>query len=255
MLLEIIREIFGKKPKKSIGVTQPRRSEQKRVVQVRPEITPAQTAPAPIDRPTPRKTQIELRIEIERQMNEYRTQLSQAHTFEECFDLYQNVNAEIDDEEFCSEILKKALEFASNPTECEEIFQAATGIVSKNAAEKMESIFLEKIATATSSIQCIDIREEAESSFQLELDSDTVYKKAVSLLQSDDDFYAILEGFELDEDEKRPLYTQYLQLISTIEKCEEIWNEVGVDTQIGRDAILRASDLIRIERTPTQSEM
>lgn len=249
MLLDIIREIFAKKPKKVTSTKHPSRIEQKRAVEVRPEITPTQIAPI-LEHTPPRKTQIELRIELERQLSEYRTQLNHARTFEECFDLYENVNSEINNEDFCNEILKKALEFASSPNQYEEIFQVASGAVSTSAAEKLESIFLERIANATSSTECIDIRDEAYNSFELELDSDTVYKKAMSLMQSEDDLNVILEGFELNDDEKRPLFAQYLKIVSTIEKCEEIWNEEGVDTEIGRDAILRASELIQIERVP-----
>ncbi len=182
--------------------------------------------------------------------DELREQLRSAADFSACIEIYHEAYAMREDEGISTLALEKALALATTAEEFQVVYDSAgDSDLEKKAAEKQEQVFLERIDRATTTSECIDIENEADNDFNLEIDADAVVKKALSLATSASDCRIILEDRDFDDPEDntllREIYEKMVLFFTTVDECEELWDEEGTDSIAGTLAIVRAAEIIR----------
>ena len=188
---------------------------------------------------------------------EFRKRLQVSTTFAECWEVVEECSEE---ESLLNEALEKALSLANTDQECDDVrqHQYCPDSLSEMAQSRIVKFFLTKLEKATSSSEVIDIETEAHDSFEVELDSDMIVRKALFLAKNVGDCQSIIDDRSWDNDEDDgsldEIFAKMITFFATVEECEELWNEEGIDTKSGRVAICRAAEIIRSEIDSEDSE-
>jgi len=92
--------------------------------------------------------------------------------------------------------------------------------------------------------ELIELSDELDESYSgFEKQEDALLERAFSLVENADDCQKIVDrtGHELEE---RAMLRK-VDFLTCVEDCQEIWDDKGVDSDIGMAAICRAADIIR----------
>ncbi len=208
--------------------------------------------------------EVEVPSTDEASKDELKTRLATANDFNSCVQIADEA-AENDFEELEDLALRKALELASTPEECQEVYDRSPqdGEVEKLSTDKQEGFFLRRLEGATTVAECLKIEREANSDFDFTLDLGIVINRALELASSADECMDILEDRDFDDDENNDEHVEledrvYMKLIgffTTVDECVEFWGDYENDAPYFRAAVCRAADIIRSRTCPVCGTM
>ncbi|MDB5194359.1 MAG: hypothetical protein JWN50_373 [Parcubacteria group bacterium] len=174
--------------------------------------------------------------------------LKVATSFDECMSIANECSS---DSEVVNVALEKALSLATTSTECKDALEGWTLEDTLDDAFRNKLVELAQIEldNATSVEVYFEKYDEVRDYFDLE-DSD--YEVVLGLAATQEECETVYERATDDVDATREMEEKILlkkvDFLDSVEDCAEIWDEHETDSELGKAAICRASDIIRKDK-------
>lgn len=192
----------------------------------------------------PEKTEAEI-------LQEKRAELASAVDPEDCYNVFSSVEegspVETEAHAKAVSLLRAELATTDDIDRCWELVDVMRDFDSDESLNVADEV-IEKIFTlTTTTADALSIIEELEYRWSDGIEDETkrALKLALTLAKDYDEASSVFDKAESESDFELEVYKKMLQFTESVEDCESLWDDHGIDTDFGELAILRAAEIIK----------
>jgi hypothetical protein len=173
-----------------------------------------------------------------------------AKSVADCWRLFNEVkdlDCSWDDmEEIQNKVLVRAVTFIATYQEARDFFDEMGNVGVDDDCDAYANVLDLAIKKAGTFRECMDLHDDLNSHYtEYEDEEDQLLRRACDLAADEEDFEELENALDSDSDLYDVMISKRLGATDSVEVCQGVWDDQGVDSHIGEVAICRAADIIR----------
>lgn len=174
-------------------------------------------------------------------------------------ELYESYTNQYNDEAFANRIAERFVELArvelakaETVDDCMDLIDNTLPSDAIGSSDDVVNDAYDKVLTLVSTTEeALEFFHEYQSYGDEDEFPDQILKRALELAQDADDAAEVCQQAETDSELERLSALRQIELSTTVEECQSIWDNLGIDHEYGQKAIVRAAAIIATSPTPT----
>jgi len=186
----------------------------------------------------------------------FTAQYEAATSVDDCAELYKAISeAGFEWEELDAlrdKALLKAVSFITTRQEAHDFFVEMSDLGVEDGNEAYPRVLAIAIEKSSTCGDCVELYQDLHANYNgCEDEEQLLLKRAYDLASSADECNELLGELDDDDDLRADVMIKQIGYFDSVEECQGIWDEEGVDGPVGEAAICRAADIIRQRESAT----